>query len=58
VLHAYRDLMANAPGEVTVWVLLRKAPPLPFLSEEVHGTEVLVLAAIYADDRPEGEKVM
>jgi FAD/FMN-containing dehydrogenase len=58
VLTAYRDLMADAPDEVTVWVVLRKAPPLPFLPEEVHGTEVVVLAAMYAGDMADGEEAL
>ncbi|NIO29723.1 MAG: FAD-binding protein [Candidatus Latescibacteria bacterium] len=59
VLRYYRDFCAQAPDELTVWVVLRKAPPLPFLPEEVHGTEVVVLAAMYAgDDMAEGEKAL
>jgi hypothetical protein len=37
---------------------MRKAPPLPFLPEEVHGTEVVVLAAMYLGDMAEGEKAL
>jgi len=55
VLRAYRDFLANAPEEVTVWTVMRKAPPLPFLPPEVHGTEVVVLAAMYAGDMAQGE---
>ncbi|HKK93679.1 MAG TPA: FAD-binding oxidoreductase [Longimicrobiales bacterium] len=58
VLRAYRNFAASAPDEVTVWVVMRKAPPLPFLSEEVHGTGVLVLAAFYAGDMAEGEAAL
>lgn len=59
VLRYYRDFCAQAPDELTVWAVLRKAPPLPFLPEEVHGTEVVVLAAMYAgSDMAEGEKVL
>jgi len=58
VLRAYRDFAAQAPDEVTAWVVLRKAPPLPFLPEEVHGTEVVVLAAMYNGDMAEGEKAL
>ena len=58
VLRQYREFVANAPDEVTVWVVLRKAPPLPFLPEEVHGTEVVVLAAMYAGDMEEGERAL
>ncbi len=58
VLRAYRDVMAEAPDEVTVWVVLRKAPPLPFLPEHVHGTEVVVLAAMYAGGMAAGEEAL
>jgi FAD/FMN-containing dehydrogenase len=58
VLRAYRDLAAQAPDELSVWVVLRKAPPLPFLPEEVHGTEVVVLAAMYNGDVAAGEKAL
>jgi FAD/FMN-containing dehydrogenase len=57
VLKACRDFSDQAPDEATVWVVLRQAPPLPFLPEEVHGTEVVVLAAMYAGDMAEGEQV-
>ena len=29
---------------MTAWLVLRKAPPLPFLPASVHGTEVVVVA--------------
>ncbi len=58
VLRAYRDFLADAPDEVTVWCVLRKAPPLPFLPPEVHGTEVVVLAAMYAGDMGDGEAAL
>ncbi len=58
VLRAYRDFVADAPEELTVWVVVRKAPPLPFLPEEWHGREVVVLAACYAGDMAEGEKAL
>ena len=56
VLRYYRDFTAQTPDDLTVWVVLRKAPPLPFLPEEVHGTEVVILAALYDGDKSEGEK--
>ncbi len=56
VLRNYREFAAASPDEVTVWVVMRKAPPLPFLPEEVHGTEVVILAALYAGDMADGEE--
>jgi len=58
VLNYYRQFAASAPEELTVWVILRKAPPLPFLPEEVHGTEVVILATLYAGDTADGEKAL
>ena len=55
VLRAYRDFLKDAPDELTVWAVLRKAPPLPFLPEDVHGTEILILAAMYTGDMSDGE---
>ena len=43
VLTQYRDLVDNMSDDLTVWAVLRKAPPLPFLPPEAHGQEVLVL---------------
>ncbi|MGD8277246.1 MAG: FAD-binding oxidoreductase [Gemmatimonadota bacterium] len=45
VLRHYRSFAADAPDDVTAWALIRKAPPLPFLPTDVHGKEVIVLAA-------------
>jgi FAD/FMN-containing dehydrogenase len=50
VLREYRRLVAEAPDELCCWVVMRKAPPLPFLAPEVHGKEVLVLALCYSGD--------
>ena len=44
ILWQYRALVARAPETLNVWVVLRKAPPLPFLPADVHGREVVVLA--------------
>ena len=56
LLKDYRRIVASAPDELTCWVVMRKAPPLPFLPEEWHGREVMVLAMCYAGDLAEGEK--
>ena len=43
VLAQYRAFVDEMPDDLTVWAVLRKAPPLPFLPPEVHGQDVLVL---------------
>ena len=44
------------PDELSVWMVARKAPPLPFLPEDVHGKEVIVLPLCYVGDPAAGEK--
>ena len=58
VLQQYREFAAKAPDELAVWVVLRQAPPLPFLPAEVHGKEVIVLALCYAGDAKQGEPLI
>ena len=58
VLTKYRAFAESAPEELNVWVVLRQAPPLPFLPESVHGKKVLVLSVFYAGDIAEGEKLI
>jgi FAD/FMN-containing dehydrogenase len=58
LLPQFRRIARGAPDELTIWVVMRKAPPLPFLPTEWHGKEVLVFAACYAGDMKEGEKAL
>lgn len=58
VLTQYRKFIESAPEELNVWVVLRQAPPLPFLPESVHGKEVIVLPVFYAGDIAEGERLI
>jgi hypothetical protein len=57
-LRYYRKFAASMPDELSVWVVMRKAPPLPFLSADVHGTDVLIFAVLYSGDMAEGAKVL
>ncbi|WNC93697.1 FAD-binding oxidoreductase [Paraburkholderia sp. FT54] len=43
----YRAANAGTPEELSVWAVLRLAPPLPFLPPEVHGKPVIVFAMCY-----------
>jgi FAD/FMN-containing dehydrogenase len=58
VLSFYRDFIGSAPDELTTIVVLRIAPPAPFLPAEVHGQPVVVIAACYAGPVDEGERVL
>jgi FAD/FMN-containing dehydrogenase len=58
VLTQYQKFVESAPEELNVWAVIRKAPPLPFLPENVHGKEVVVLPIFYTGNSAEGEKLI
>lgn len=58
VLHKYREFCATCPEALTVWAVMRDAPPLPFLPPAVHGTKVLILPALYNGPVDAGEKAL
>jgi len=58
VLQQYREFLAKAPDELSVWTVLRQAPPLPFLPESVHGKGIIALALIYIGDPKQGERLI
>ena len=58
LLKVYREYASDLPADLNVWAVLRKAPPMPFLPPEVHGTEVVILAAFYSGEMSEGERLL
>jgi len=58
VLTQFARFTETMPDDLAVWMVTRKAPPLPFLPEDVHGKEIVVLALCYAGDPVEGEKLI
>ncbi len=58
VLEHYREFVKSAPLELAAWVVLRHAPPLPFLPETVHGKKVVVIAVAYCGEIAEGQKLI
>jgi FAD/FMN-containing dehydrogenase len=58
VLTQFARFTETMPDELNVWMVTRKAPPLPFLPEAVHGQEMIALALCYAGDPTEGEKLI
>jgi FAD/FMN-containing dehydrogenase len=58
ILTKYRQFVNSAPEELNVWVVLRKAPPLPFLPETAHGKEVVILPIFYSGAVAETEKLI
>ena len=57
VFEGYRQFTAAASDEMTAWLVMRKAPPLPFLPADAHGKPVVVVAFCWIGELSEGEKV-
>jgi len=50
VLAAYRRLTAEAPRELSAWLVLMRAPAEPFVPEEYHGERCCVIVVCYSGD--------
>ena len=57
-LSFHQEYVQVLPDEMTVWLAIRKAPPLPFLPEDVHGKLVALVPFAWLGDRDEGEKLI
>ena len=57
-LARYRDALPSMPQELTVWAVLRQAPPLPFLPASVHGKPIIAFASCYTGGVDKGPDVL
>ncbi len=48
----------SAPNELSTILNIMPAPPMPFLSEDVHGKVIIMAMMVYAGDIKMGEKVI
>jgi hypothetical protein len=58
VLRHYRELVADAPDELTTIVSLRKAPDLPAIPPELRGRRVCQVAACWCGPIDRGEQIL
>jgi len=58
VLTKFAHFTLAMPDELNVWMVTRKAPPLPFLAEQFHGKEMVALALCYAGSPSSGEALI
>ena len=56
VLRFWREWVADAPDDLMSIVIHRKAPPLPFVPDELHGRPVVMVIPCWIGDLDEGEK--
>jgi FAD/FMN-containing dehydrogenase len=58
VLAAYRTLASEAPRELTVWLVLLHAPPMPFVPPEFHGRKTCTMVVCYSGDLAEADEAL
>jgi len=58
VLHAYRDVMADAPDELSCYALVVHVPPADPFPEQHHGETALALIACYSGDIEAGRSLL
>ena len=58
VLEFYRTFAEQAPPELTLVALMRRAPPAPWLPKEAHGTPIVAILACHTGDPREAEKAV
>lgn len=58
VLELYRSLAAQAPPELALVVLMRPAPPAPWLPQEMHGKPIVAMLACHSGSVAEGEQAV
>jgi FAD/FMN-containing dehydrogenase len=55
VLEKHRELMRGAPAAANCMVVLRKAPPAPWIDPSAHGQSVVVLLVCHTGSSSDGE---
>jgi len=58
VMQFFRKFTATAPEELGALLVLRPAPPAPFLAKELHGKPVVAIVVCYVGDPVEGARVL
>ena len=58
VIEEFRRITAEAPDELCCLLILRIAPPAPFLPKDLHGTPIAAIAACWVGDPATGHTPM
>ncbi len=54
----HREYVRALPDEMTAWMVVRHAPPLPFLPKDVHGKMVVVVPFVWLGEEAEGARLV
>jgi FAD/FMN-containing dehydrogenase len=54
----HRDYVRTLPNEATVWMVVRHAPPLPFLPDDVHGKMIVAIPFVWLGQPEKGQELI
>ncbi len=54
----HREYVRGLPDEMTAWMVVRHAPPLPFLPKDVHGKMVVVVPFVWLGNEAKGSQLV
>ncbi|MFC4550324.1 MULTISPECIES: FAD-binding oxidoreductase [Halorussus] len=58
ILDAYREFTVEAPRELAVFLIIRRAPHAPFVPEEWHGERICAMTVCYSGDLGDTAEVL
>jgi len=58
VMELFREATERAPADLTLVLILRVAPPAPWIDPAAHGKPVAVIVACHTGNAAEGEKLL
>jgi hypothetical protein len=58
ILRAYRTTTRGSPRELSVWLIIMRAPPIPFIPEPWHGERVCAMSVCYTGDLARAHDVL
>ena len=56
IIPFYQDYIETIPDELSTWLMFRKAPATPFLTDELYQKPIMIMAIVYNGPISEGEK--
>jgi len=54
----HREYVRGLPDDMTAWMVVRHAPPLPFLPKDVHGKMVVVVPFVWLGNEAKGAQLV
>ena len=54
----HREYVLNMPDEMSIWLVVRHAPPLPFIPEALHGKLVVLVPFVWLGKPEDGQKLI